>query len=73
MIVCEVDRTWYKQNMSDTRKELDKVQQELDTYKMEYARLYDETMPDLLPAYVEDNYNALDTNTINKHIENGKW
>ena len=24
---------------------------------------------DLIPAYVEDNYDALDTNTINKHIE----
>ena len=69
MVVCEIDRTWYKQNITDTRKELDKIQTELDTYKMEYARLYDETMPDLIPEYVEENYDTMDTNTIEKHVE----
>ena len=69
MIVCEVDRSWYKNNITETKKEMDTLQKELDTYKQEYARLYDATLPDLIPKYVEDNYDQLDTNTISKHVD----
>jgi hypothetical protein len=36
MIVCEIDRTWYKNNMTEMRKEIDSIQTELGTYKHEY-------------------------------------
>ncbi len=48
---------------------MDHLHTELDTYKQEYARLYDATLPDLIPSYVENNYDQLDTNTISKHVD----
>jgi uncharacterized membrane-anchored protein YhcB (DUF1043 family) len=69
MIVCEIDRTWYRNNMTEMRKEMDHLQTELDTYKQEYARLYNATLPDLIPSYVENNYDQLETNTISKHVD----
>jgi hypothetical protein len=36
---------------------------------MEYARLYNETIPDLIPAYIEENNDTLDANNIKKHVD----
>jgi hypothetical protein len=35
---------------------------------MESAQLYEKAMTDLVPPYVEENYDTIDTNTIHKHI-----
>ena len=31
MIVCEVDRTWYRKNITEMTREMDTLQTELDT------------------------------------------
>ena len=69
MIVCEVDRTWYKQNISDQQTIIADIQEELDFYKLEYGKLYNETLPDLIPTYVDENYYELDMPTMNMHVD----
>ena len=63
MIVCEVDRTWYKKNISDQQTIISDIQEELDFYKLEYGKLYNETLPDLIPNYVDENYYEYDMPT----------
>ena len=40
-----------------------KISQELDCYKTEYARLYHDTMPEVVPDYLDDNFEFKD-NTV---------
>ena len=69
MIVCEVDRTWYQTNISETQTILSDIQEELDFYKHEYATLYNDTLPDLIPEYVDSVLNEIDVPTLNMHVD----
>ena len=69
MIVCEVDRTWYKQNMSAQQTIIKDIQEELDFYKLNYEQLYNDTLPDLIPTYVDEHHYDLDIPTLNMHVD----
>jgi hypothetical protein len=53
----------------EIKDKMDEVQHELDLYKNEYARLYNETLPELIPEYIEDNHDAMDEDTLNTHVD----
>ena len=53
----------------DLNDRLNNVTKELDMYKLEYARLYDETLPELIPEYVEDNYDAMTAEELDNNVE----
>ena len=40
------------------------VEEQLDLLKQEYARLYEETMPELIPEYIHQNQNLVDNDTL---------
>ena len=69
MIICEVNKGYWKAEAQNLTLQFDQIQKELDIYKNEYARLYEETMPDLIPEYIEDNHDALDEDTLGAHVE----
>ena len=41
-----------------------KISEELEHYKTEYARLYQDTMPEIVPEYIEQNSDFLDSKTV---------
>ena len=42
---------------------------ELNAYKEEYARLYEDTLPDLIPEYIAENHDAMDSETLDIHVD----
>ena len=69
MIICEVNKKALNAANKNLTDQLDIVQHELDLYKAEYARLYEDTMPDLIPQYIEDHHDAMDQATLNSHVD----
>ena len=69
MIICEVNKKWFKDTNTNLTDKLDEVQHELDMYKAEYARLYEDTLPDLIPEYIADNHDAMDQETLDVHVD----
>jgi hypothetical protein len=49
------------------------IQKELDLYKVEYERLYQETLPELIPEYIKDNYDPMDAQTLYSHVDYIQW
>ncbi len=68
MIICEVNKGFWKGAHSEAVNKMDEIQKELELYKQEYARLYDETLPELIPEYIEDNHDAMDEDTLDAHV-----
>jgi hypothetical protein len=52
MIICEVNKAAMHQVKLERQKESDAIQAELDAYKIEYDRLYEDTMPDLIYLFI---------------------
>ena len=54
MIICEVNKAKMHTVKLEMRAEFDAVQAELEAYKHEYDKLYNETMPELIPEYLSE-------------------
>ena len=53
MILCEVKKKTANDENTKLNRELENINGELDQYKKEYARLYDATMPEVVPEYLD--------------------
>ena len=51
MILCEVNKKATRDDNDKLTRELENINGDLDQYKKEYARLYDATMPEVVPEY----------------------
>ena len=69
MIICEVNKNYWKDQHLGAVNKMSEIYHELELYKQEYARLYDETLPELIPEYIEDNHDAMYNDTLNTHVE----
>ena len=69
MIICEVNKAAMHQVKLERQKESDAIQAELDAYKIEYERLYQDTMPDLIPDYIKNNKDDITNDTIDFGVE----
>jgi hypothetical protein len=69
MIVCEVNKSFWKGVHLEAVNKMDEIAKKLELYKQEYARLYNETLPELIPEYIEDNHDAMDEATLNAHLD----
>jgi hypothetical protein len=69
MIICEVNKNYWKDQHLGAVNKMSEIYHELELYKQEYARLYNETLPELIPEYIEDNHDAMDEETLNTHVE----
>ena len=54
MIICEVNKANMHKVKLEMRAEFDAVQAELEAYKHEYEKLYNDTMPELIPEYLSE-------------------
>ena len=69
MIICEVNKKARNEENSRLHAELNGITDELDAYKREYARLYEETMPEIVPEYIEQNYDFEDHITLESNAK----
>jgi hypothetical protein len=69
MIVCKINKSFWKGAHTDLKDIIDVIQSEVDLYKQEYAQLYNETLPELIPEYIEDNHGAMDQETLDTHVD----
>ncbi len=69
MIICEVNKSYWKDQHLGAVNKMSEIYKELELYKQEYARLYNETLPELIPEYIEDNHDAMDEETLNTHVD----
>jgi hypothetical protein len=67
MMVCEVNKSFWKGAHTDLNTKFDLILKELDLYKLEYEQLYNETLPELISEYIEDNRDAMDAETLDTH------
>ena len=64
LIVCEVNKKNRNDEYYALQRELNGITDELDNYKREYAKLYNETMPEIVDEYIEQNYDFEDQSTL---------
>ena len=64
MILCEVNKKTTNDENTKLNRELESINGELDQYKKEYARLYDATMPEVVPEYLDENFDMADDSTL---------
>jgi hypothetical protein len=69
MIVCEVNKSFWKGAHLEAVNKMNEIQKELELYRQEYARLHNETLPELIPEYIEDNQDAMEEETLNAHVD----
>ena len=55
MIICEVNKAHMHTVKVDLIEKHKEVESQLNLLKQEYARLYNETMPELIPEYIQNN------------------
>ena len=69
MILCEVNKKTINDLNDKLNRQLESINGELEQYKSEYVRLYDATIPEVVPEYLDDNFDMADDSTLWKNAK----
>jgi hypothetical protein len=69
MIICEVNKSWWKSAHSNLNTKFDEIKKEMILYKIEYECLLNETLPELQPEDIEDNYDTMNVQTLDTLLQ----
>ena len=64
------DEIQYEKLTNKLQQDLNKTYDELDQYKEEYARLYQDTLPEVIPQYIDDHEDIQNRFTLLKDAKN---